>query len=158
MHQIVSGWRLSGIVNLQSGQAKTPVVGGDWAQIGGRRMQPLDRLGDGNDGALKSDIRNQPVLQPYFKITDFARPTAETLGNGGRGTIVGPGVNNWDFSLQKDFSIKEEVKLEFKAEFFNAFNHAQFVGLGLDIRAATFGRLTSARSPRSIQFGFKLKF
>ncbi len=128
------------------------------ARIGGRRMQPATRIGPGNSDALKDDIRKQPTLFPFFDVTDFVIPPAETLGDGGRGTIIGPGVNNWDFSLQRYFSLKEAMSLQFRAEFFNAFNHAQFVGLGMTANDPNFGRITSARNPRYIQFGLKLNF
>jgi hypothetical protein len=155
---LIGGWQLTGIVTLMSGQAKTPQVGTDWARIGGRRQQPASRIGPGNNSSLKGDIRNQPVLFPYFDVNDFVFPPDESLGDGGRGTIIGPGVNNWDFGLQKRFIFTERVSLQFRAEFFNIFNHAQFVGLGMSLLDPNFGRITSARSPRYVQFGFKLRF
>ena len=94
------------------------------------------------------------------------RPTAETLGvlgTASRRFFHGPGLNNWDISLQKDTRLTEGSSLQFRAEFFNAFNHAQFLmrsnGSYSDFAdPANFGYVRAANAPRIIQFGAKLLF
>jgi len=152
---IVRDWELSGVLTLQSGRYTSVTVSGDRAQIGERRLQPAIRLGEGNDPDLRSNIRDTANLSPYFRTEDFVLPDMGTMGNGGRGILLMPGANNWDVSLSRFFPITEEKKVQFRAEFFNAFNHAQFAGLGTSVNAAGFGRITSARTPRDIQFGLK---
>jgi len=85
-----------------------------------------------------------------------------TFGNMGRNVIRGPGINNWDISIAKDIKLTESKSLEFRSEFFNAFNHVQFYSptlqnglLGFD---GLFGQVTSDRGPRVIQFALKLYF
>jgi hypothetical protein len=155
---LVSGWEMNGIGAFVSGQARTPRAGFDLAQIGIRRFQPPIRLGDGNDSNLRADIRNQPTLFPFFRVDDFASPEPGTLGDAGRGILRGPGANNWDMGFIKNNRLTENVSLQFRAEFFNIFNHTQFLEVDTVFTSPTFGRITSARAPRSIQFGLKVLF
>jgi hypothetical protein len=94
-----------------------------------------------------------------------------TFGNLARNVLRGPGINNWDISIEKDFKFTESKSLEFRSEFFNAFNHVQFFGptfqngaLGFD---SLFGQVTGDtssstssyyRGPRVIQFALKFYF
>src|SRR5262249_46484903 len=86
------------------------------------------------------------------------------FGNAGQGIILGPGQNNWDISLSKLFRVgglREDASLQFRSEFYNAFNHPQFsVPAGLNLaQPANFGRITSASvNPRLIQFALKYQF
>ncbi len=157
-NKFLGGWQINGISTFQSGQARTPRAGFDLARIGIRRYQPPNRVGPGNDDNLRGNIRNQPTLFPFFDITDFVSPGAGAIGNGGRGIIVGPGVSNWDMGLLKNTLVGEDVTIQFRAEFFNIFNHAQFLDVGVISTSPTFGRITQARDPRIIQFGLKVLF
>jgi hypothetical protein len=85
-----------------------------------------------------------------------------TFGNMGRNVLRGPGINNWDISIAKNIKLTESKSLEFRSEFFNAFNHVQFYSptsqngaIGFD---GLFGQVTSDRGPRVIQFALKLYF
>ncbi len=93
-------------------------------------------------------------------------------GNMGRNSLRGPGINNWDISILKDFKFTESKSLEFQANFFNAFNHVQFFGPssseGASGFSGNFGQVTSDstpstttayyRGPRLIQFALKVYF
>jgi len=68
----------------------------------------------------------------------------------------GPGINNFDVSLLKDTRVTERVSVEFRAEFFNAFNHAQFNNPSEDIHSNIFGVVNSARDPRIGQVALKM--
>ena len=72
--------------------------------------------------------------------------------------IVGPGINDWDVSFSKRTAITESILLQFRAEFFNLFNHPQWSGVGATLGSATFGQVTSARDPRIGQLGLRLLF
>jgi hypothetical protein len=83
-------------------------------------------------------------------------------GDSGRNSVRGPGINNVDLSIFKTFKFNERSAIEFRTEFFNAFNHTQFLLSG---NASTvfgftgsFGQVTQARDPRIIQFALKLSF
>ena len=73
------------------------------------------------------------------------------------GVIYGPGVNNWDIGIHRDFRVGEDVRIQFRTEFFNAFNHAQFeAGSSSNVVSVNFGKALSARLSREIQFGLKV--
>jgi hypothetical protein len=111
-----------------------------------------------NNSSFKSNIRNNPYLEPYFNIDNTVLPEAGTIGNCGRGGLTGPGVNNWDIGLLKNTHVTERVNVQFRAEFFNIWNHAQFGGVGVNPLWGGYGRISWARSPRDIQFGLKILF
>jgi hypothetical protein len=100
----------------------------------------------------------QRTVDHWFDTSCFAAPAAGTLGNAGRRIVDAPGTNNWDLSLFKQFALWENGRLTFRAEFFNAFNHAQFDPPGQTFGTPGFGVITSARDPREIQFALKLSF
>ena len=111
-----------------------------------------NRIGDG--GALAN-----PTVDRWFDTSAFATPAAFTYGNAGRNILYGPGRVNFDFSLFKEFPIKEGLKLQFRAECFNVFNHPQFDLPNAAIGAGNAGTITSiVGTPRQIQFGAKIVF
>ena len=81
-----------------------------------------------------------------------------TLGTSRRRFFSGPGLNNWDIALLKDTFITESVNLQFRAEAFNAFNHAQFQLPDGNINSSSFGFVTNANPPRIMQLSLKLLF
>jgi hypothetical protein len=103
---------------------------------------------------------NQTKLQ-YINKACFAQPALPgELGNANRVPVFGPDFVNTDFSVIKQFKLPwENMSLNFRAEFFNLFNHAQF-GLPInDSSAAGFGAVNSTvNNPRLVQFGLKLTF
>jgi Carboxypeptidase regulatory-like domain len=99
-------------------------------------------------------------LSEYFNTACFAFPAAGELGNASRTPLSGPDYVNTDFSVIKQFALPwEHMGLNFRAEFFNLFNHAQFGQPGADINAPSFGKISSTvGNPRVVQFGLKLTF
>ncbi len=124
---LLDGWQLSGITTFQTGQAYSPgySIGGVGIQnITGSYTEParLALIGNPNTG---SD-------NPYNRLNPkaFAAPRVGSIGlEAPRNYVIGPGINNWNISLQKSFSIKERARLELRADAFNAFNHTQFSGI-----------------------------
>ena len=88
----------------------------------------------------------------------FARPAPGQLGTLGKGSVRGKPITNIDFSMAKNWRFRERYGFQFRAEFFNVLNHANFVGYDLDIRSASFGTLTSTQASREIQLGIKFTF
>ena len=80
------------------------------------------------------------------------------FGNSARVPIHGPGLNNFDIGIQKHFNIDETRRVQFRAEMFNAFNHAQFGQPNGAVANRNFGLVGSARAPRLIQLGLKFIF
>ena len=81
-----------------------------------------------------------------------------TFGNTGAGTVRGPGLTNFDLSLQKSFTVKEAQRLEFRAEFFNLTNTPAFNQASRSVNSATFGEITAAQGERNVQFALKFYF
>jgi len=94
----------------------------------------------------------------YFSASAFA-PSAVCLeGDARRRFFHGPGINNWDFALIKDTRITERFNLQFRGEFFNLFNHAQFLTPGGILGSASFGLVTATLPGRIGQLSLKLNF
>ena len=84
-------------------------------------------------------------------------PAIGYFGDSGPTVLPGPGINNWDLGVQKSLPMNEAAKLQFRAEMFNAFNHAQFQAPSGDVGAgANFGRISASRPPRVVQLALKL--
>jgi hypothetical protein len=94
----------------------------------------------------------------YFDTAPFSLETEGVPGNANRRFFHGPGLNNWDFGLQKTTQIKERNSLQFRIEFFNIFNHAQFENPTGTINLSTFGVVTGARPGRIGQAAVKFTF
>jgi hypothetical protein len=109
---------------------------------------------------LKSDPwKNAPqTREKWFNTEAFELPALNTFGNAGRMLIPGPGIYLWDLSVYKNFLVTERVKMQFRGEMFNAFNHTNFYGVGTTLASTTYGQITSALEPRQIQFGLRLAF
>jgi hypothetical protein len=103
---------------------------------------------------------NAQILNPAA----FAEPTAADaatgyrFGNLGKSALVAPPFVNWDFSLQRNFRFTERLNLQFRAEFFNAFNQVNYNRPVNTLNNPNFGRIQGTTSPREIQFGLKLTY
>jgi hypothetical protein len=139
---------------LQSAAAFSVQAGRDNSLTGfGNRAQ---QVGDPSRSA-RQDPNRDPVLE-WFNTRAFAHNAPGTFGNSGRNIVFGPGLANVDVAVAKHFPITEQVRLQFRGEFFNLFNHANFNEPNSTITAGTYGRITSALDPRILQFGLKLLF
>lgn len=149
----LGGWEVSGISTFWTGNPVTPRLSDDIAGIGGGTRQRPDCVGDPN--RIRRDPRS---ALPIFDTSAFAIPALGTFGNCGRSVLPTPGANNWDMSFFKSFTLHENVSLQFRSEFFNIFNHAQFSDYGWGVQSDSFGIADTARDPRIVQFGLKLIF
>src|SRR5262249_54296993 len=141
------GWQLSGVTTLQSGVPVKLATNGDRAGIGAGG-QRADVVGDWRQGGGQR-------LQ-WFNTAAFTLPANGTFGNLGRNVVIGPGTNNWDASLQKEFRIRERLRTQFRAEFYDAPNHLSWQGVGNTLGNSNFGQITSATDPRTLQFGLRI--
>src|SRR5262249_51834515 len=101
---------------------------------------------------------SQRSTDHFFNTQAFAAPATGTFGNLGRNTIIGPSLADLDFVLAKNFALRENVRLQFRAEFFNLLNHPNYNIVGRILNDPTFGRVLSQLDPRQLQFGLKLGF
>ncbi|MEX2263863.1 MAG: carboxypeptidase regulatory-like domain-containing protein [Bryobacteraceae bacterium] len=149
---IIGGWQLAGITTFQTGLSNTVRTQTDVCNCdrAGGRMR-----GDATGIPWKLD---DPTPERFFNTGAFRVPAQYTFGNAGRGNIDNPGTNNFDISIQKVFRILEGHTLQFRAELFNTFNHPLFNDPDINVDRANFGRITSARAARQVQFGLRYEF
>lgn len=147
--KVLDGWQISGITSVQSGNPLTPVL-------------TSDRAGTGTSGAQRPNVSGMigtPHTQyTWFDTSVFSAPALGTFGSAGRSIIRGPGFANTDLSFSKRTVIRENVMLQFRAEFFNIFNNSQWASVGTTVGSSTFGQVLSARDPRITQLGLRLTF
>lgn len=164
--KVFGEWQMNGIVTMYSG---TPldVFTNVNANYLGLAAPP-------NNGGFRPDlVPGQPIYLHTSDGTAYLNPAAFTLqaqgtfGNLKRGTVRQPRITNVDFSAAKNWTMHERYRIQFRAEFFNIFNHPSFngfdPGLGIDpfTKKSTnghFGFLSSDLGPRNIQFGLKFSF
>jgi hypothetical protein len=100
------------------------------------------------------------TLNSWFDTSVFQYPAQYTIGDAGRGLIRGPHIFSTDLNAGKRFALpwREGMSLEFRAEFFNVFNHPQFNNPDVTLGDANFGKITSAANPRKGQLALKFHF
>ncbi len=156
MNQALGGWEITVIERATSG---FPVFIVDSNNQSGVNFQ-----NNGNSlnrpNQTCSPTSGHSSLSQYFNTSCFSIPGAGELGDASRTPTSGPDFVNTDFSVIKHFMLpREGTALDFRSEFFNLFNHAQFGNPGGDINSSTFGVVnTTVGNPRVIQFALKLVF
>jgi hypothetical protein len=148
LNEVFGGWQLSGVTTLRSGFPFTVTYPGDVANVG---------LGTRPIRTCSGELSN-PTIQNWFNQACFSAPAQYTFGDSGRGILSGPGYKDWDLGLMKDFPIFREHTLRFRAEFFNAFNNANFGQPNSEVDTPGAGEITSASSARIGQFGLDYRF
>jgi len=181
--KLLNGWELSGIVSFQSGfpiritsqddvelldttfdfeEPGQPNFAGTF-----KTVNPRNTVCAAGTGPLAQNLDpTAPTCQPVsgfaFDPNLFTNSTVAlgTIGNAPRSICCGPGTNNWDMSFSKQTSLGERMKMEFRADVFNVWNHAQFYTVDGNIsnQGATFGQVLHTRDPRLFQFALKFRF
>jgi hypothetical protein len=149
---VLGNWQLSGISSFETGTPINISMSGDNAGIGGAPYRP-NVVADPSIGGGSRQV--------WFNPAAFVHAPAGQFGNAGRNIVRGAGLNNTDASLFRNFPgiLKlESSGLQFRAEFYNLFNHAQWNGYGTTLGVSNFGQATSARDARTIQLGLRLFF
>lgn len=147
---LAGGWSFNGIAALRSGEPLSVAA----------RDNRLN-TGTGNWADVTCDsIRMPKRIGQWFDTSCFAdNPDPFAFGNAKVGTLRGPGVVNFDLSGFKSFAFAERRTIEFRAEFFNAFNTPHFANPNTSSSSGDFGRITgTVLTPREIQLGLKLQF
>ncbi|HSB17203.1 MAG TPA: TonB-dependent receptor [Bryobacteraceae bacterium] len=175
--RIAGGWGVSGVTTFQTGLAFDITEATDRCLCGSGGQRPDYIAGtvtfydprsvsavpgranswfDGTGGGTATAATN-----PFFRRVGSAATYAAgagRFGNFGRNVLHGPGINNWDFAAFKRVRIREGHQVNFRAEFFNLFNHAQFEIPNGSIASVNFGRVTTTREPRIVQFALRYSF
>jgi hypothetical protein len=147
---VLGGWSIQGITSLLDGNPFSVQMSSNNLNNGG--FQRPDRICDG------SLPRSERSVNRYFDTACFVAPALYAYGNAGRNILIGPGAVNFDTAVLRDFTIKEGVRLQFRAEFFNFFNTPQFYPPNASIGSPDAGTISGVRggSNRQSQLGLKL--
>jgi len=145
-------WKLSTLYQVQSGFPFTISVYGDTANAG-------TVVGE-------NPITGQPVFGPgtgntnaWFNPSAFATTAAYTFGDVGRNTVYGPGMQTMDIALTRSFAVAERLRLQMRAEAYNALNHSNWGTPNRFVNTPQFGSITEATTPgREFQLSARLSF
>jgi hypothetical protein len=157
--KLISGWQVNGIATLLTGFPFTPLIGSNRSGDGDTRNPDRPSLNPNFSGPILLNNPNQ-----WYNPNAFVLPAVGTYGSLGRGTFVGPGLAELDASLFKNTAVSERISLQFRAEFFNVLNHANFDTPNTTVFSsgaisASAGLVTAtSTTSRQIQLGLKLIF
>ena len=165
VNQVVGGWQLNLITSFQSGVNRnvTSPNGSTIAYI----TQRADATGiDSGSTFTKNGVQITPGEDfgstnrslYWFNPNAFSVTPPLRFGTSGRDIIASPAYWNSDISAFKDFFLTEQIRLQFRAECFDALNQVRFNPPNLDVSSPFFGQIQSAQSPRIFQFGLRLQF
>jgi len=157
---LFGNWTIEGVTTISSGTWFTVTdANGNFANSDGQQRP---------DAVYGQSASGKPCVPgTFFNTCAFTDPALGSFGNVGINTLEGPGTNNWDVSLMKEFPVGEKRRFELRAECFNIANHPNFLFAAPGPQNAnnstvlgtpTFGYVTAARAPRQIQFGLKFYF
>ncbi len=155
---ILGGWELSGVSSFVSGSSFTATQTSDPFTVDG--PNGIGTVQDGDISVrpdLVSPVRNTKSFTQWFSTSSFT-PAVGHFGSERVGTLLGPGVQNWDLASIKNLSLGDRVHFQLRGEYFNAFNHTNFNTVDSSVNDTNFGQVTSAHVPRRIQIGAKLNF
>jgi hypothetical protein len=151
------GWQTFGIWTFQTGRPFTVAL-----------LSELDNSGTGRSvlgfGAndrphvVRSPRLSDPAPERWFDTAAFVMPARGSFGNAGRNIVDGAGLQTVNASIVKNLALGETVNLQFRGEFFNLLNHTNFDLPDIFVGSPTFGRISSAQSPRRLQLGVKAVF
>jgi hypothetical protein len=154
---LLGNWQINGILTLLSGTPLDVTTGLNGNYFG---------LASSAPGGFRADlVPGVPIYlhgadkTKYLNPAAFALPAPGVFGNLRRGTVRQPGLKNVDFSVAKNWKLKEKYGIQFRAEMFNLFNTTNFNGFVPGLNSGNvFGTLNTDRGPRNIQFGVKFTF
>ena len=149
--RLTEGWTLTGITRFATGFPIGISQSGDRSLTGAGGVDRPDYIGG---LVITPDVRDTPNHQ-YFNKSAFTSEVLGTMGNANQRFFHGPGINNWDAGLQKITRVRESMSVQFRAEFFNALEHAQFNNPNGSFTNSNFGRVTSAKAGRIGQLSLK---
>jgi hypothetical protein len=173
---VLGGWEISGITRVQSGSSLTmtqdndPFNAADWpagtpgVYPGGIGIDPAPSVSPRPDTVPGVSLIGPGNRFQWFNTAAFTDAIGH-FGDAARGILLGPGFQNWDAAGIRNFKFGERFSLQFRGEFFNIFNHTEFIGTSscssgvcTNVDSSAFGRLLATHNPRTIQLGMKLYF
>jgi hypothetical protein len=160
---LTKNWQVAPIVSLYTGQPFSVTTGSDVSLTGENLDRPNVVLGVTNPFPhTTSEWFNTALFAGGCTTAAYVgNPSCVplgTFGNAARDIFHGPGTIQWDMNVSRQFQIKERMKLEFRSDFFNIMNHANWNAPSAGLTSSTFGQVTAFGSPRLIQLAMKMYF
>lgn len=155
LNGVIGGWNVDVIATFQKGNPFT--VSAPNFTVWPADNVRANRLCNGRNELKNKNLRTNGLL--WIQTSCFAQPPSNYFGNSGFDILTGPGLNNWDIGVHKLFPIYQQVSFDFRSEFFNAWNHAQFANPDSGVTDPTFGQVHATQhAARIIQLGGVLTF
>jgi hypothetical protein len=156
LHWVADNWEMSGVTRISTGAPFTPSYS---------LINSLPSTTGSPSETARVDVIN-PDAPPDQRFAPPRQGPPASIGNLGKNTLYGPGVNNWDVSLYRNFQVNERFRAQFRFETYNTFNHTQFSGVDTGLKFDSAGNQanplflqpTSARPPRRLQLAVRLNF
>jgi hypothetical protein len=149
-HEVLGGWQVGTIITEQTGIGNGVLYGNDTSNTG---------VGSWPDMISNPVLpRSERSIKQWFNTAAFVPPPPGRFGTSPRLSFHNPGLNNVDLIVGKRFFVREHMNAEFRAEFFNMFNHTNFSDVDNSLTSPSFDTITSAADPRIMQLGLKLSF
>lgn len=154
LKNLVNGWQTTGILTLQKGVPFTVVSGVDNSQSG---------VGEDHADIVGNPYISHPSkaaeVAEYFNTKAYTVNALGTFGDSGRNSLIGPGIEDLDYSVSKTLYASDRVQTLFRAEAFNLFNHTNLGNPVSNVSSATFGQINNLNgAPRVLQFALRLEF
>lgn len=155
-HWMADGWEISGITRMSTGAPFTPSYS---------LINSLPSPTGSPSETARVDVID-PNAPPALRFAPPHQGPPAFIGNLGRNTLTGPGVDNWDISLYRNMKLRERLNAQLRFETYNTFNHSQFSAVDTGLKFDSAGRQanplfmqpTTARPPRRIQLALRLNF
>jgi len=150
VQDVVRGWEFSGVTEMQIG---LPLAATQSNGTGG--FTGTQRPNQIAPAALPRDLR---TLGEWFNSAAFTVAPAFTAGTEPRFSFFGPGINNWDTALMRNFPVRERLNLQLRGEFYNTFNHPNFKNPNTTIGNVNYGKITSDNGARVMELALRMFF
>jgi hypothetical protein len=145
---ILGGWQMNGILLTQTGLYFSPVLN-----------TATTNTGTSSRPNQASPVKYPKTLTKWFDASAFTSPALYTYGTAGRNSLIGPGRTNVDMSIMKTVTLHDQLKVQFRFEAFNVFNHPQFGYPNATVGGPTVGQITTiVGTPRNLQASLRLEF
>jgi hypothetical protein len=148
---VLGGWGVSPVYVWQTGQPLTPATSADLANSGATNRPNY---------ACNANAGAPHTIQKWFNTQCYVAQTQYTYGNARKGGIQGPGQNNLNISVQRNFGVPkwEGANLNFRIEGFNVLNHTQYNNPNVTVGSSAYGTISSAQAMRTMQIAARLTF
>jgi hypothetical protein len=150
VQDLVRGWEISGVTEMQTGLPLAVTQNnGTGGFTGTQRPEQI---------APAALARGQRTLSQWFDTAAFMVAPPFTAGTEPRFSFFGPGINNWDTALMRNFPSRERLTLQLRGEFYNTFNHPNFKNPNTTIGNVNYGKITSDNGARVMEVALRIFF